>query len=179
MGTESIEASFLSIFALISFFIFLLVSKYSHRINQGALLDKDFSKPQAFHETPVSRGGGLAIIISLSVFFGIYYLLYSKILYDYIAISFAMFFVGFLDDLKINIKPLTRLIFMVFFLFTIIYFLPIKILYIDLPILISLMNNHLFSSIFILLCFLFIVNGANLIDGFNGLLTINLIIIKS
>ena len=89
-----------------------------------------------------------------------------------------MFAVGFLDDLKINIKPLTRLIFMVFFLFTIIYFLPIKILYIDLPILISLMNNHLFSSIFILLCFLFIVNGANLIDGFNGLLTINLIIIN-
>ena len=42
MGTESIEASFLSIFALISFFIFLLVSKYSHRIKGGALLDKDF-----------------------------------------------------------------------------------------------------------------------------------------
>ena len=40
------------------------------------------------------------------------------------------------------------------------------------------MNNHLFSSIFILLCFLFIINGANLIDGFNGLLTINLIIIN-
>ena len=31
MSTESIEASFLSIFALISFFIFL-ASKYSHKI---------------------------------------------------------------------------------------------------------------------------------------------------
>ena len=40
------------------------------------------------------------------------------------------------------------------------------------------MTNHLFSSIFVLLCFLFIINGANLIDGFNGLLTINLIIIN-
>ena len=50
MGTESIEASFLSIFALISFFIFLLVSKYSHKIRGGALLDGDFSKPQAFHD---------------------------------------------------------------------------------------------------------------------------------
>ena len=29
-----------------------------------------------------------------------------------------------------------------------------------------------------MLCFLFIVNGANLIDGFNGLLVINLIIIN-
>ena len=36
----------------------------------------------------------------------------------------------------------------------------------------------MFSSIFVLLCFLFVINGANLIDGFNGLLTINLIIIN-
>ncbi len=178
MGTESIESSFLSIFALISFFIFLIVSKLSHKIKGGALLDKDFLKPQSFHVLPVTRSGGIAVLISLCVFFYIYFLLYSKIVYDYILICFAMFAVGFLDDLKINIKPLTRLIFMVLFLFTLIYFLPIKILYIDLPILISLMNNHLFSSIFILLCFLFIVNGANLIDGFNGLLTINLIIIN-
>ena len=68
MGTESIEASFLSIFALISFFIFLFVSKYSHRLKGGALLDKDFSKPQAFHDLSVSRGGGLASIISLNIF---------------------------------------------------------------------------------------------------------------
>ena len=42
MGTEIIESSFLSIFALISFFIFLFISKYSHKIKDGALLDKDF-----------------------------------------------------------------------------------------------------------------------------------------
>ena len=34
------------------------------------------------------------------------------------------------------------------------------------------------SSMFVLLCFLFVINGANLIDGFNGLLAINLIIIN-
>ena len=39
MGTESIEASFLSIFALITFFIFLIISKFSHKIKNGALLD--------------------------------------------------------------------------------------------------------------------------------------------
>ena len=178
MGTESIEASFLSMFALISFFIFLLISKYSHKIKGGALLDKDFLKPQAFHEIPVTRSGGIAIIISLSIFFYIYYLLYSEILYNYIFISYSVFVIGFLDDLRINIKPLTRLIIMIFLLFTIIYILPIKILNIDIPILIPLMSNQIFSSIFVLLCFLFVINGANLIDGFNGLLTINLIIIN-
>jgi len=178
MGTESIEASFLSIFALISFFIFLLISKYSHKFRGGALLDKDFLKPQAFHEIPVTRSGGIAVVISLSIFFIIYYLLYSKILYDYVLISYSVFLLGFLDDLRINIKPLKRLMVMMFLLFLSIYFLPIKILNIDIPFLTSLMSNHLFSSIFVLLCFLFVINGANLIDGFNGLLAINLIIIN-
>ena len=178
MGTESIEASFLSIFALISFFIFLLVSKYSHKIKEGVLFDKDFLKPQAFHDLPVTRSGGVAAVFSLSIFFVIYYLLYSKILYDYIFISYFMFLIGFLDDLKINIKPFKRLIIMILVLFILIYFLPIKILNIDIPLLIPLMSSHIFSSVFVLLCFLFVINGANLIDGFNGLLAINLIIIN-
>ena len=178
MGTESIEASFLSIFALISFFIFLIISKFSYKIGEGVLLDKDFNKPQAFHDLPVTRSGGLAIIISLSIFFGIYYLIYSKILFDYILICYSMFLVGFLDDLKIKIKPFKRLLMMIIILFILIFFLPIKIFNIDIPFLSSLLNNNFFSSIFALICFLFIINGANLIDGFNGLLAINLIIIN-
>ena len=178
MGTESIEASFLSFFALVSFFIFLIVSKYSHKIRGGSLLDKDFTKPQAFHDTPITRSGGIAIIISFSIFFIIYDLLYDQVLYDYIFISYSVFLVGFLDDLRINIKPLTRLIIMIFLVFIHIYILPIKIFNIDVPFLTLLMSSHIFSSIFVLLCFLFVINGANLIDGFNGLLTINLIIIN-
>mgnify|MGYP001189693199 FL=1 len=178
MNTESIEASFLSIFALISFFIFLLVSKYSHLIKDGALLDEDFLKPQAFHDIPITRSGGIGAIISMSFFFYIYYLLYEEVLLDYIFISYSAFIVGFLDDLRIKIKPMIRLIIMVFLLFIFIYTLPIKILNIDIPFLIPLMSNHIFSSLFVLLCFLFVINGANLIDGFNGLLTINLIIIN-
>ena len=178
MGTESIEASFLSIFALISFFIFLFVSKYSQKIKGGALLDKDFSKPQAFHYIPVTRSGGIAAIISLSIFFYIYYLLYAEVLYNYIFISCSVFIVGFLDDLRIKIKPLSRLIIMFILLFAFIYILPIRILNIDIPLLIPIMSSHIFSSIFVLLCFLFVINGANLIDGFNGLLAIHLIIIN-
>ncbi len=179
MGTESIEASFLSIFALISFFIFLITSKISHKIREGILLDKDFNKPQAFHKFPVTRSGGIATIISLLIFFGIYYLLYSELLYEYIFISIFMFLIGFLDDLKINITPSRRLLIMVILLFSIIYISDIKILNIDIPFLSLIKNNQLISSAFVLLCFLFVINGANLIDGFNGLLAINLIIINT
>ena len=67
METNQLELSFLSIFSLIVFFIFLILSKYSNRLKNGILLDKDFFKPQAFHQTAVSRSGGLAGIISLNI----------------------------------------------------------------------------------------------------------------
>ena len=80
MQIDSIELSFLSIFAFITFFIFLIVSKYSNKADKGILLDKDFFKPQAFHNEAISRSGGIASIISLFTFFAIYYLFFSKIL---------------------------------------------------------------------------------------------------
>ncbi len=179
MQTDSIELSFLSIFAFITFFIFLLVSKYSYKIKDGILLDNDFVKPQAFHTEAVSRSGGLASIIALFLFFYIYYLLFSKILYEYIFICFGFFLIGYLDDLKIRIKPSVRLFLMIMHLLICINLFSINIYSIDLIFLSFWLENNIFSTIFIALCFLFIVNGANLIDGFNGLLTINLLIINS
>ena len=178
MELQTIEFSFLSIFTLITFFIFLTVSKYSYKIKKGALLDNDFSKPQAFHRIAISRSGGIAGIISLNIFFVFYYLLYSKIFYEYIFICNLMFLIGFLDDMKFNISPSKRLMLMIIFLFFSIYFLPIEILNIEIPFLSYFFQINIFSCIFILLCFLFIINGANLIDGFNGLVAINLIIIN-
>ena len=179
MQTESVESGFLSIFALFTFFIFLITNKYSYKLNNGVLLDKDFSKPQAFHKEIVARSGGIASIISLILFFFIYYLIFLEILYEYIFICSSLFLIGYLDDTKIKINPITRLILMTSFLIIFIILLPIEIYNIDLIFLNSWLENNIFSTLFILLCFLFIVNGANLIDGFNGLLAINLIIINS
>ena len=41
------------------------------------------------------------------------------------------------------------------------------------------MSINIIYVFFIVLCFLFIINGSNLIDGFNGLLAFQLIIINS
>ena len=179
MQSNTIELGFLSIFSLITFFIFLVINKYSNKINNGILLDKDFQKPQAFHIEAVSRSGGIASIISLILFFYIYYLLFSEILYEYIFISTSLFLIGCLDDFKIDISPGSRLVLMIIFLIMFIIFLPIQIKNIDLIFLNTLLQNKIASSTFVLLCFLFIINGANLIDGFNGLLSINLIMINS
>jgi UDP-GlcNAc:undecaprenyl-phosphate/decaprenyl-phosphate GlcNAc-1-phosphate transferase len=179
MEKDQIELSFLSIFTLLTFFIYLLISRYSYKFKKGILLDQDFSKPQAFHQLAVSRSGGLAGVISLNIYFVIYYLIYSKFFFDYLIVCNLLFLIGFLDDVRTKISPSKRLILMIIFLFVSIQFLPIRISNIDIPFLSALMDNNFFSTIFILLCFLFIVNGANLIDGFNGLLAINLIIINT
>ena len=179
MQPNTVELSFLSIFAFLTFFIFLIISKFFYKFNDSTLLDNDFAKPQAFHNEPISRSGGIASIISLFLFFGIYYLLFSNLPVDYILVCTTLFIIGFLGDIKMNISPNTRLILMVIFLIFFISFLPIEIKNVDLIFLNSWLENKVFSVFFVLLSFLFIINGANLIDGFNGLLTINLIIINS
>ena len=85
-------------------------------------------------------------------------------------------FVWVLDDLKINIIPLKTAFNDIFTFFNIL--LPIKIFYIDFPLLSFLLENQFLSSVFVLLCLLFVIIGANLVDGFNGLLTINLLLIN-
>ena len=179
MQTESIELSILSLFAPISFFIFLISQKIASKEVMRFFLDQDYNKPQAFHGEPTARIGGLASLISLKVFFLLHYLVFDKILMDYLFISLTLFFIGFFDDIKISIKPKTRLLLMIVFLsFFIIYF-SIEILRVDLNFLNVWLENRFFQLSFILLCFLFVINGSNLIDGFNGLISIHLLIINS
>ncbi len=179
MPAENITLSLLSIISLVSFFVVFLVSKFSNKIGNGILLDQDFNKPQAFHKDSVSRSGGLAGTISLSIFFILYYFLFEKILIDYIALSLSMFLIGFLEDIKFKINPNYRLLLMIIFLSFFIIFFSIRVGSVDLNFLNLWIKNDIFSILFILLCFLFIINGANLIDGFNGLLTIHILIINS
>ena len=127
MQTDSIELGFLSVFSLITFFIFLLVSKFSYKIKNGILLDKEFTKPQAFHSEEITRSGGIGCFNFSNDFYLIYFTLYSKILYDYIFISLVMFGIGYLDDAKIKVSPNSRLILMIIFLLILINFLPIYI----------------------------------------------------
>ena len=179
MQTDMIETSFLSVFAFLTFFIFLITNKFSEKFFSNILLDKDFIKPQAFHDEPISRCGGIASVISLILFFIIYYILYSTLVYEYIFVCLSLFLLGWLDDIKIQINPKTRLALMAVFLMVYILVFSIEIEHIDLIFLNFILENKIFSTIFVLLCFLFIINGANLVDGFNGLLVINLIIINS
>ena len=100
MQTESIELGFFIYLCIYYFFYFLIINKYSLKIGNGALVDNDFSKPQAFHKEAVSEKRGYSKHYFIIHFFIFYYLLYSEILYSYIFICLSLFLIGYLDDLK-------------------------------------------------------------------------------
>ena len=62
MPNSSASLSLLSVISLLSFFVVLLINKFSNKIKNGALLDEDFVKPQAFHQYPTARSGGYFLL---------------------------------------------------------------------------------------------------------------------
>ena len=82
-----------------------------------------------------------------------------------------------MDDCKVNLKPKFRLLIMLVSLLILIISNDFYLEKTGLEFLNNLLEIDIFSLFFIILCFLFIINGANLIDGFNGLLGIHTLII--
>ena len=175
---DDLSNSFISLIGFSSFLIFLITSKLFNKEKLDFLLDRDFNKPQAFHENLISRSGGIASVISLSFFFISFSKLFNFTTFNYLYFAISFFMLGFLDDSKVNIKPIVRLLLMIAILFFGIYIFDVKIIKTGFNFLNTWLENDIFSYLFIILCFLFITNGSNLIDGFNGLLIIHLIIIN-
>ena len=168
---------FLLFIMIVGFYFNKYLLFFFKKINTSLLVDDQFKKPQAFHEKSVPRLGGIALYFLLAIIF--IYLFFSKniFFFEYISFCSLFFFLGFIDDLKINIAPKFRLIIMTIFLVVLISFSDIQINKSGLKFLDNLLQIDIFSLIFICLCFLFIINGSNLIDGFNGLLGIHSLII--
>ncbi len=179
MQSESLEFSLLSIFSFLSFFSFFIIQKFSHKIIGGLLLDNDFDKPQAFHKSDIPRSGGLACLISFYIFALLNNLLFTTIYIDYLVLGTGLFLIGFLDDIKFRLSPKARLALMTAILLFSVKIFSIQIYGIDFIILNQILSIKIFYLLFIILCFLFIINGSNLVDGFNGLLAFQLIIINS
>ena len=169
------------IFSFLLLFFGYLISKYllsTLRKSKASLLaDDQFKKPQAFHTNSTYRLGGF-IIFSLLILVFLYLFFYQNILFiEYVSFCSLFFFLGFADDLKINIQPKFRLFIMIILLLTLIIFNKFNIERISIDYLSHLMTIDIFALFFVCLCILFIINGSNLVDGFNGLLGIHALII--
>ena len=162
---------------IFGYFLNQKILEIFNKSKTNTLSDNQFKKPQAFHALSTYRLGGLTIFIMMVLIF-LYLFFYKKIFFlEFISFCTFFFLLGFVDDLKINIKPKFRLFIMICFLLFLISFNELKIDRISLEYLDNLMKIDIFALFFLCICFLFIVNGSNLIDGFNGLLSIHALII--
>ena len=173
----NLSNEFFFLFFLFSIIFSFSIVRISKKIFKGQLLDKDFSKPQAFHHQATARVGGLVFFFLFLIFIFVFFKIYDYFLIDYFLIASSFFILGFLDDLKVKISPNYRLILMLMILVFSINIFSIEINRSGLAFLNSWLENNIFQLCFVLLCFLFIINGSNLIDGFNGLLISHFIII--
>ena len=167
-------------FSLVGFSLFfykyllLIINKYKPKL----LIDDQFTKPQAFHEFPVSTSGGLCVFLSLLIVYFDFLLFKNIIFFEYLSFCTLFFILGLVDDIKIDIKPKIRLALMVIFLVVLVKYNDFYVDKTGIEFLNNwIENSKIFSLIFICLCFLFLINGANLIDGYNGLLTFHSLII--
>ena len=170
------------IFSILLLIFGYLFSKYSliifKKSKTSLFLDNQFRKPQAFHQKSTFRLGGLLLFVQIILIF-IYLYFFKDIIYmEYISFCFLFFLLGLMDDIKISLSQTMRLIFMILFLITLVILNEFYISNTGFTFLNNLLKfSKIFSIAFICLCFLFIINGSNLIDGFNGLLGIHALII--
>jgi len=142
------------------------------------LIDRELNKPQAFHEFPTSIAGGIGLFFSFLIVYFDFALFKTTFYFEYLSFCTLFFLLGLLDDFKINIYPRIRLALMITFLIILVKYNNFYIENTGIEILNNLLNDYnFFSLFFVCLCFLFIINGANLIDGYNGLLGIHSLII--
>ena len=171
------------IFTILLVFLIYFFNKYLlsffYKSKYKLLLDSDYKKPQAFHKDSTYRIGGTSIFLTLLLAF-LFIALSKNIFYmEYISFGILFFILGLLDDIKINILPKFRLGAMILVLLLLVIYNDLYIERTGLEFLNYLLKTDIFALFFICLCFLFIINGANLIDGFNGLLSIHTLIIFS
>ena len=169
---------FFFLIVVFGLFFYNYFSLFLNKFNSNLFIDNEFKKPQAFHETSVSTYGGVGIFISLLIL--CFYLFLSKqiIYYEYLSFCTLFFVLGLSDDLKLNLRPKLRLILMFFFLIALIILNKFYIQKTGIEFLNRFLEIDIFTLFFTCLCFLFIINGSNLIDGYNGLLTIHALIIS-
>jgi UDP-N-acetylmuramyl pentapeptide phosphotransferase/UDP-N-acetylglucosamine-1-phosphate transferase len=171
--------SLILFFVLISFglFFYKYFVFFLNKYNSKLLVDDQFTKPQSFHVITTSVSGGTGIFFSFLILNLYLFVSNNIIYYEYLSFCSLFFILGLSDDLKLNLRPKFRLLAM---FFSLVFLVILNDFYIE-NTGISFLNRFLeidiFALFFVGLCFLFIINGSNLIDGYNGLLSIHTLII--
>ena len=164
----------MSLFSLniIICFIILLIVNYS--LSKAKLLiDKpELGTHKYIHDSIIPLSGGIFFLSSailLSIINQNNYILFLYL--------FPFLVIGIFADTKKNFSPILRLILQLFFIFLIVNSNEIIISSIDFYFFDYLLKNNLFNVFFVCFCLITVLNGHNLMDGLNGFVLGNFILI--
>jgi len=149
---------------LIFYFSFIFGKKFN-------IIDKPNNRK--VHSIPIVATGGIAVL--LTTYLIIWATYFDIVLADIFFYGFFILIIGVIDD-KYNLNISIRLLFYFFIVF---YFTESSGLQIDKIYITNTLSISLggFKLIFTILAVLLIINSCNYIDGLDGLLTLNIILI--
>ena len=154
-----------------SLVITLLVIRSSAR-HAGLSADHDLSGPQKFHTRPVPRVGGLAIVVAVLVGAAATRLLTAQdttLFWLLLATSVPTFAAGMAEDITKNVSPRRRLVFTAVSAGLAAWCLNSYLVRTDIPGMDTLMAWTPFAIAITIFVVTGVANAVNIIDGFNGL----------
>ena len=128
-------------------------------------------QPQTFHTEPTSRLGGISIFLSLFIvtFVIDFNLTEYDLLRTSILCAIPAFLVGLLDDLRIQIIPFYRLLLILLTPLALFFFASVEVRDVEISLINELLKSDIAALVFIIISIGAMINGFNMIDGFNGL----------
>ena len=142
----------------------LIIKKKGFFLNFSGEIHQSFS-----NKGNVPLLGGIFILAPISIIF------LDNIILNLVLIS--IFLIGFFSDCKILVSPKKRFIFQTIIIFFFVVVADLKIASSRIELFDIFLNNQIFSYFFSTFCLLILTNGTNFIDGLNGIVITNTIII--
>jgi UDP-N-acetylmuramyl pentapeptide phosphotransferase/UDP-N-acetylglucosamine-1-phosphate transferase len=148
------------------------------RGHQHFFLDHDLSGPQKFHARPVPRVGGLGIFVGLLFALGLmgFQAAEGRLGLQLMACGLVAFAVGLVEDLTKRVSPGKRLLATAASALLAAWWLGVAINRTDIPGLDWVVTMGLGSWLLTVLAVAGIANSVNIIDGFNGLASMCVVI---
>lgn len=166
----------------LSFFVSALVTAWVVHVSRGGagfMLDHDVSGPQKFHAHPVPRVGGIGIVVALTCSCGFLLLAhpqFGRFAVLLMACAVPAFVAGLVEDFTKLVSPGKRLLATVISAALAFWLLDARITRSDIPGLDPLLQYGFIALAVTLLAVAGIANSVNIIDGFNGLASMCVVI---
>lgn len=124
------------------------------------------------HNKIIPLSGGIFFIFSFLILS-----ILNNIKLDIFLFILPLLILGIFADIKVNFSPKIRLLIQLFVIVLLVYFFNITIVSIDLNLFDNLLKIKLFNYVFVIFCIITVLNGHNLMDGLNGFVSGNFLLI--